>query len=108
MVRLEEVEDEAFTSDQPGPIEEEADWESDEGKTKKHHNAIHNPEYPHNTLQNQTPPPSPPTQPTTTSKNPSTTASPLSKMSFHPHNDANSVQHSTPRILGAAGECRED
>jgi len=32
MVRLEEVEDEAFTSDQPGPIEEEADWESDEGK----------------------------------------------------------------------------
>lgn len=35
MVRLEEVEDEAFTSDQPGPIEEEADWESDEGKSKK-------------------------------------------------------------------------
>lgn len=32
MVRLEEVEDEAFTSDQPGPIEEEGDWESDSGK----------------------------------------------------------------------------
>jgi hypothetical protein len=31
MVRLEEVEDEAFTSDQAGPIEEEGDWDTDDG-----------------------------------------------------------------------------
>ena len=31
MVRLEEVEDEAFTSDQAGPVEEEGDWDTDDG-----------------------------------------------------------------------------
>jgi len=80
MVRLEEVEDEAFTSDQAGPIEEEGDWDTDDGTRACFRLPISNTNLPICAdLQTPRPPPSPPMPKTLLRMKASTTALPPSK-----------------------------
>ena len=45
MVRLEEVQDEAFVTDQPGPVDDEGDWDTDSGRP--YHIAMRTNHHPH-------------------------------------------------------------